>query len=187
MRAFIVKSDTAYIDEGEAPFKTGRLDVMLNSAISAITNGNAQGARRDVEFFMVMPLNDPPIIHINAPEIMRTPIDEEDMLSLLLDGLKGRARGVSGMRGSLDSLLKNLQSRGYFLLYLHEEGMPIKSIHPRENMAFILGNQNGMPNSDESIMKKRGVRKVSLGPLPYMTWECVAIINAILDRRILLT
>ncbi len=186
MRAFIVRSDTAYIDEGEPPFKAGRLDVMLNSAISAITHGNAQEIRRDVEFFMVMPLNDPPIIHINASTITRAPINEEDMLSLLLSGLRGRERGVRGMHGSLDSLLNELQSRGYFPIYLHEDGAPIKSIRPRENMAFILGNQNGMPISDESMMRKRGVRKVSLGPLPYMTWECVAIINAMLDGRILL-
>lgn len=137
---------------------------------------------------MVMPLNDPPIIHINASKMARVPINEEDMLSLLLDGLRGgREGGVNGMQGSLDSLITSLQSRGYSPpLYLHEDGVPIKSIRPRENMAFILGNQNGMSNSDEYIMRKRGVRKVSLGPLPYMTWECVAIINAMLDGRILL-
>jgi len=186
VRAFIIKSDTAYIDEEKQAFQSGRLDVVLNSILAAIISRRAGKlvARRNVVVIAVMPRNDPPIIMINSNKLHDLIINEADLLKFINKARKGDGE-LMGAQGNMETVIHNLKRDNYAIFYLHEKGIPISNFLPlSDKTAFILGNQDGLSQTDERLIKRQGIAAVSLGSRPYMTWECVAILNSILDGAI---
>lgn len=187
MRIFIIKSDTAYIDTGKQAFQSGRLDVVLNSMLIAMIGRRADKLviRQNVTVIAVMPRNNPPIIMINSNKLHDPVINEVDFLKFILNNIKNGNEEHIGAQGNIETIIRDLKRDNYEIFYLHEKGTPIKKFLPLNNKtAFILGNQDGLSQMDEWLIKREGIAAVSLGSRPYMTWECIAILNSILDGTI---
>ncbi|MHA1835858.1 MAG: hypothetical protein ACTSYQ_02870 [Candidatus Odinarchaeia archaeon] len=82
--------------------------------------------------------------------------------------------------------LENI-SRHSKIYYLHKNGLKIDkeaSIF-EENSSFILGDAYGLPKNIEYELAVRGIKKISIGPLEYLTSHCITILqHLILKRRI---
>ena len=66
------------------------------------------------------------------------------------------------------------------LYYLHEEGTPIERVSLKGNVAFVLGDHEGLGREDEAFLE--GIaEKVSVGKKSYLASHVVAYVNIFLD------
>ncbi len=176
MKYFIIKSNTSCIDNvnPKSPASSGRLDVILDFIIESLNLRNS--VRRDVIVYAVLAGCEEYIIEISGKDLRRPIHSEYELLNLIVSGK------LKMWREGFQVLLQRLLSNGVKLYYLHEKGEPISKFRFVGDVGFIIGDQDGLTTSDEKIIDDLGIPWISLNSIPYLSWYCSVIINALLDK-----
>lgn len=163
---------------------SGRLDVILRSFISALICDDE--IRKDTEIYAVLegPPNPPLIIAAFGSGLNNLPQSEVGLAIIFQKLMQGeRIKGFRVLRKSFSEILKEL-IKDYTPLYLHEKGKDIRELSFTKNSKylFILGDHIGLDRKSEELISKLGIPWVSLGPIPYLTSQCITLIHEEIDR-----
>lgn len=181
-RVFIVISPTAIVPKelvrGIAS-TTHRLDVILRSAIAALSQGN--DIRRDTLFIGYASKSNT-VVELRGNELKEIPFSEIELLNLVL---KRSIRGIQLYSFSLPELKKYLETLCKSTIYLKENGEPIDRVDLRtipRPICWFLGAHIDVEPQQERILGLNKALRVSLGKISYMTYQCIVIVNRLLDR-----
>ncbi|WP_297073013.1 tRNA (pseudouridine(54)-N(1))-methyltransferase TrmY [Thermococcus sp.] len=196
MRTFIIKANRARTKPdfklSDLPGTSGRIDVLcrfLNSAFLL-----SHGFRKNVRVWLLLygPPNPPKAIRFEGPELkVRLNPDERSTAKLIMKALKvgeslrepGKELevypGLYVSNRTFEDVVR-LTLKNSALYYLHEEGKPIERVPFRKNVAFVLGDHEGLGREDEAFLE--GIaEKVSVGKRSYLASHVVAYVNIFLD------
>jgi tRNA (pseudouridine54-N1)-methyltransferase len=198
VRTFIIKANKARTKADfslkDLPGTSGRIDLLCRSLNSAFLLSH--GFRKDVRVWLNLsgPPNPPKTIRFEGSEIKPKTInpDEMSLAKIIMkalkvgEGIKEPAKEYSVLPGIYvsnlrfeDIIRKTIKSST--LYYLHEEGKPIEKMKFEGNVAFVLGDHEGLAKEDEAFLE--GIaEKVSVGKKSYLTSHVIAYVNIFLDR-----
>ena len=203
MKQFIYFSATA-VTSGKALasrdlMKAGRMDIAIHSFIQAIFLSH--DVREDVTFhFIFYGMPDPPKhIEISVQKSRGLPEDEKqeriDISKKDIGGLikkllykyrpgekKEVLPGCFIEKKSFLKVIQELLEKDIQVFLLDKKGEDIREAEILENCAFIIGDQEGLPNKELKRLKKQ-LTLLSIGPKMYFASQTVAIVNNELDRR----
>jgi len=187
MRAFLIKASkscTAPIFSLKSLASTsGRLDVVLRSIISAFWWG--EKLRKDVTFYALLegPPRPPLVVEIHGTRLKKLPKSETELAEIFCRLFKGeKIRGFKVYRENFRELVRRL-SNIYEVVYLHEDGVDIRTFKFTRTPLFILGDHEGLDSESEEFLKNLRIPWISLGPIPYLASHCVIMVNEELDRK----
>lgn len=188
-RIFILKASSAVTSPDFGPAglaSAGRMDVVARAAIAALSLRS--GVRRDAVVYAVLegPPKPPVTIEFRGWELKCLPLSEAELGLLIRKLLRGEAvRGAVAWRSSFrEVVLQLLERMGVdHVIYLHEHGVDVSTIELGGKLAMILGDHRGIDPATEDWLRSLGVRWVSLGPTPYFTEHCIALMNYLLDEK----
>ena len=197
MRTFIVKANKAHTSADfslkDLPGTSGRIDLLcrvLNSAFLL-----SHGFRKNVRVWLSLygPPNPPKAIRFEGQEIRPKTLNPDELSTAKLiikalragEDLREPSKELMVLPGIYvsnmtfeDIVRKTLRSSS--LYYLHEEGTPIEKVSFSQNVAFVLGDHEGLRKEDEAFL--RGIaKKVSVGRKSYLASHVVAYVNIFLD------
>jgi tRNA (pseudouridine54-N1)-methyltransferase len=69
------------------------------------------------------------------------------------------------------------------LVQLHEEGEDVAAADLPPDATFVLGDHLGFTPEEEDVLRRRGARRVSLGPVSLQADQCIVVLHNHLDRR----
>ena len=71
------------------------------------------------------------------------------------------------------------------IYYLQSNGRLISGFKLKEceNTAFIIGDNNGLTIEQENLLEQLGVQKLSLGPVEYLTSQCMILLQYWLTKN----
>lgn len=180
MRYFILKSNTSCLENinPKAPASSGRFDVVLDFIIEAFIT--REGIRKDIIVYVILDGCKPcKVIEVRPDYLSNIKISTENSLVKLFLEKK-----LPVYEMCLRELIEYLKSQGIRIYYLHEEGRFIKDAEiENDDVAFIIGDQDGLTIDDEKIIDSFNIPRISLGKLPYLSWFCISIVNYYLDSR----
>jgi len=167
--------------------KAGRLDIICHSVIASFFLSNA--VRNHVKLNII--LNGPP----DAPKHIEFEYDPESTLSkkdigkLLKSTLwkykKGKKvkafPGVSVEKKDFKEVMEELKDKPIYLL--DTNGKSIDDVKIKKDPVFVLGDHLGLPRYEKSVAKKLATERISIGPAPYFSSQCIVVLNNIMDRR----
>ncbi|USS40108.1 tRNA (pseudouridine(54)-N(1))-methyltransferase TrmY [Thermococcus aggregans] len=200
MRTFIIKANKAHTRADfslkDLPGTSGRIDLLCRSLNSAFLLSH--GFRKNVRVWLNLngPPDPPKTIRFEGSEIKPKTInpDEMSLVKIIVkalragESIKDPAKEhpllpgvyVSNLRFE-DVVRRTLKNST--LYYLHEEGKPIEKINFKGNVAFILGDHEGLTEEDEKLLE--GIaEKVSVGKKSYLTSHVIAYVNIFLDKHL---
>ena len=173
-------------------------EVIAHSLISALLV--SKQTRNDVVFYAVMEgaPHAPVTIRFDSGRMESLGGFNEEAVIILFEKamsgagslIKGDSQevlpGISIEKISFEALIKELVSR-MPLFMLNKKGKDIRST----NLSLILKNQGGFILTDHipmqkktySLMKRLGVKEISLGPVMLFAAHCISIIHNELDRN----
>jgi Uncharacterized conserved protein len=166
-----------------------RMDLVARTASNALFYSH--GIRKDVIFYAS--LNGPPrpplLIKFEGSKIRGIFQDEKSIAKIINDCIKKAAsskevevyEGVYVSKKSFEDLIKSAKDKTIY--YLHEKGADIRKTEIVENSLFVLGDHIGIPKKTENFIERMGAIKISLGPLSYLSSQCVTIVLNEIDRR----
>ncbi|WP_042702425.1 tRNA (pseudouridine(54)-N(1))-methyltransferase TrmY [Thermococcus sp. PK] len=198
MRTFIIKANKARTKADfslkDLPGTSGRIDLLCRSLNSAFLLSH--GFRKNVRVWLNLngPPNPPKTIRFEGSEIKPKTInpDEMSLAKIIMkalkvgEGIKEPAKEYSVLPGVYVSNLRfediiRRTIKNSALYYLHEEGKPIERINFKGNVAFVLGDHEGLAREDEAFLE--GIaEKVSVGKKSYLTSHVIAYVNIFLDN-----
>ncbi|RZN57679.1 MAG: tRNA (pseudouridine(54)-N(1))-methyltransferase TrmY [Candidatus Methanomethylicota archaeon] len=184
MRCFIIKASEARTspDFSLKSLSMYRMDLIARCIIAAFSKPS--GIRKNVVLHIVLegPPNPPITVSINGEELEFMPISEIKAAEIVYNALANKPnKGVYVRRKSFSEVvMENLNNE---IFYLHENGTDINNIKITRNPIFILGDHKGIDKESEKFLDKIGVRRVSLGPISYLSSHCITIVNYELDNR----
>jgi len=196
LRTFIIKANKARTRAdfklSDLPGTSGRIDVLcrfLNSAFLL-----SHGFRRNVRVWLLLygPPSPPKAIRFEGSKLkVRLNPDERSTAKLLMkvlragESLKEPGKELEVYPGlyisnkTFEDVVR-LTLKDSTLYYLHEDGKPIEEVPFRGNVAFILGDHEGLSVEDERFLE--GIaEKVSVGRKSYLASHVVAYVNIFLD------
>ena len=197
MRTFIVKANKAHTSADfslkDLPGTSGRIDLLcrvLNSAFLL-----SHGFRKNVRVWLSLygPPNPPKAIRFEGQEMRPKTLNPDELSTAKLimkalkagEGLREPSKELMVLPGVYVSNLTfedivRRTVKGSSLYYLHEEGTPIGEISFSRNVAFVLGDHEGLSSEDEGFLE--GIaKKVSVGKKSYLASHVVAYVNIFLD------
>ncbi|ANF23469.1 tRNA (pseudouridine(54)-N(1))-methyltransferase TrmY [Thermococcus piezophilus] len=197
MRTFIVKANKAHTKADfklrDLPGTSGRIDLLcrvLNSAFLL-----SYSFRKNVRVWLSLygPPNPPKAIRFEGQEMKPKTLNPDELSTAKLiikalkvgETLREPSKEVQVLPGIYvsnmtfeDIVRRTLKSST--LYYLHEEGRPIGRVNFSQNVAFILGDHEGLTPEDETFLE--GIaEKVSIGRKSYLASHVVAYVNIFLD------
>ena len=158
----------------------GRLDIVAHCLTSSFFLSHA--LRRDVIFHIILngPPNPPLYIKVNGETVYDLRCDERTIGDIIRNVLSGKEhKGFSLEKKSFQEIIKEL-SKENDIYVLEEKGELIRKIKFKENTAFVIGDQVGLPKKEEGFVLRYG-KKISLGKTVYLAADCITIINYELD------
>ncbi len=180
MRAYVLKSNTACLDNvnPRSPASSGRFDVVLDFVLECLFL--RKSPRTDTVIYAVLDGCSPcRILKFTAADFSYKRVESEnDVLRLVLE------RKIEVLEMGFRDFLRMLKSQGFELVCLIEDGDPIeKHIDKlcRENVAFIVGDQDGFTHEDLEVLRQEVSTFVSIGPIPYLSWFCCVYVNYLAD------
>ena len=188
MRTFVMFSENGRTKgDFKDLMKAGRLDIVCHAVISSLFLSNA--VRDHVDLHIVLNGPPDPPKHIEIRHNPEASISKKDIGKLLRSTLwkykKGRKieafPGVHIEKRYFDEVLKDFGSRPIYLL--DANGKPIEDVKFGKDPVFVLGDHIGLPRNEKSIAKKLAKERISIGPLPYFSSQCIVVVNNVLDRR----
>ena len=181
MRHFILFSRQGYTTGNFNNLReAGRLDIVAHCIISSFFKSHA--LRRDVIFHISLngPPNPPLYIKVNGEIVYDLRCDERTIGDIIRKVLSGKEhKGFSLEKKSFQEVIKEL-SKENDIYVLEEKGELIRKIKFKENTAFVIGDQVGLPKKEEGFVLRYG-KKISLGKTVYLAADCITIINYELD------
>lgn len=198
-RFFILKANEACTSSdfklNDLPASSGRLDVVCRCIIAALLV--AKKIRDDTVFIALLEGKPkPPVqLKLDGKRLETSPYSEVGVASMLKKVLGEQFekdkeyvpqywRGASLARKSymevLDSELGSSQ-----LYYLHERGEDIRKvdIDLDGDSIFVLGSNKGLSAEDEEPLDRLGAKRISVGPLSYLSSQVITLVQCELDRR----
>ncbi len=196
MRTFIIKANEAHTKADfrlrDLPGTSGRIDVLcrfLNAAFLL-----SHGFRKNVRVWLLLygPPEPPKAIRFEGPKLrVRLNPDEGSTAKLIMralkagEGLREPGKEVEVYPGlyvsnrTFEDVIR-LTVKNSKLYYLHEDGKPIGKVRFENNVAFVLGDHNGLSGEDEAFLNGIAER-VSVGRKSYLASHVVAYVNIFLD------
>jgi tRNA (pseudouridine54-N1)-methyltransferase len=179
----------------DLPASSGRLDVVCRCIIASLLV--AKRIRDDTVFIAILEGKPkPPVqLKLDGKMLETLPYSEVGVASMLKKVLGERLekgeeyaspywRGVSlakkSYKEALDSELQSNQ-----LYYLHESGEDIRKVDIDlvEDCIFVLGSNKGLSTEDEEPLDQLGAKRISVGPLSYLSSQVITLVQYELDRR----
>jgi tRNA (pseudouridine54-N1)-methyltransferase len=188
MRTFVLFSENGRTKgDFKDLMKAGRLDIICHSVISSFFLSNA--IRNHVELHIILNGPPDPPKHIEFRYDPENSISKKDIGSLLKSALwkyrKGKkieaSPGVSIEKKSFDEIMEDLKDRPIYLL--DANGMIIDDVNIKKDPVFVLGDHMGLPRHEKSVVKKLATERISIGPAPYFSSQCIVVLNNVMDRR----
>jgi len=167
----------------------GRMDLIARCVINAIFVSEA--VRPDVKIHIV--LNGPPrpplLITFNSVKLKRVYPDERNIASHINIALKKfRFKGIESEPGifitkkSFEELVKEkLKEKKVF--FMHRNGVPIEQIDIGKDFAVIIGDNKGIPKTQEKFLDRLNVKKVSVGRVEYLDSQIITIVHHTVDKN----
>lgn len=168
--------------------KAGRIDIAIHSFIQAIYL--SRDFRDDVKFhFVLYGMPDPPK-HIEiqvTPELEVSKKDVGNLLKKILYKYKeGEKReilpGCFVEKKNFFKVIGELEENGSEIFILDKKGEDLRKAKIKDNCAFIIGDQEGLPKKEMKRLKQTAT-KVSVGNKMYFASQVVAVVNNELDYR----
>ncbi len=178
MRILILKSNTACLENinPRSPASSGRFDVVLDFVLECLYNDKT--VRDDTLIYVVLSGCSRERTLLFRGSSLPYIESEDDLLKLILKNY------IEILDEGFEELLNKLAKDNIKLICLYEEGIDIEKINvPCNNVAFIIGDQDGFKPEDLNIMRRLGVEFVSIGPIPYLSWFCCVFVNYFLDSK----
>ncbi len=197
MRTFIIKANRAHTRADfslkDLPGTSGRIDLLcrfLNSAFLL-----SHGFRKNVRVWLSLygPPSPPKAIRFDGQRMKPKTLNPDELSTAKLiikalragENLREPGKELEVLPGIYvsnltfeDIVRRTLRSSA--LYYLHEGGKPIEKVHFPANVAFVLGDHEGLSREDEAFLA--GIaEKVSVGKKSYLASHVVAYVNIHLD------
>jgi tRNA (pseudouridine54-N1)-methyltransferase len=185
MRTFIVFSEHGRTKgDFRDLMKAGRLDILCHDVIAAFFLSNAM--RPDVRLHLVLNGPPDPPKHIEFMSNEDMPISKKDIGNLLRSALwkyKPRRRveafpGVHIEKKRFEDVLA--ENPGFYLL--EANGRPMNEIEFGPDPVFVLGDHLGLPKNERKAARKLAKERISIGPMPYFSSQCIVVVNNHLDN-----
>jgi tRNA (pseudouridine54-N1)-methyltransferase len=187
MRRFVVLAHkvptSGEFSLNDLPGTGGRVDVLCRAIGAGLFVSH--GMRTDTEITLLV--QNAVQIRISGDRVKRLNPDERSTAAILQLALRGAGAeeaettpGVVASQSSLSQVLDRLYQLEAHPVVLHEQGVPVEEFPLPDNSAFILSDHEDFTEEDESILAD--VPRVSLGPAPLHTSQCITIIHYLLDR-----
>lgn len=185
MRTFIVFSERGRTKgDFRDLMKAGRLDILCHDVIAAFFLSNAM--RSDVSLHLVLNGPPDPPKHIEFVSNEEMPISKKDIGNLLRAVLwkyKPRRRieafpGISIEKKYFEDVLS--ENKGFYLL--ESAGKHISQVELGPDPVFVLGDHMGLPRNERKAARKLAEERISIGPMPYFSSQCIVIVNNHLDN-----
>lgn len=193
MRTFILYSRgwTKPFSEKDMP-GAGRMDIACRcvSAVLFIS----YTIRRDTRIFVSLNGGEKPLALCFDGGIRKISPDERSIglwISKTLEkmqtdkpgkGWKRTDNGILYAQKSFEEILDELKKEGCDFYLLDDEGKNIGETELKENPAFILGDNAGIPEKEKTLAEKIS-EKISLGKTSYLASSCVSVVHWICDRK----
>lgn len=198
-RFFLLKASEACTSSdfklNDLPASSGRLDVVCRCIIASLLE--AKRIRGDTVFIALLEgkPNPPMQLRLVGKRLETLPYSEAGIACVLKKVLEEKLdtdeeyappywRGVYLNKKSyievLDSVFISSQ-----LYYLHESGEDIRDvgIDLEHDSVFVLGSNRGLSVEDERPLDRLGAKRISVGPLSYLSSQVITIVQHELDSR----
>jgi len=192
MRRFVVVGHRA-ITSGDFKLddlcgSAGRLDVLLRAINSSFFLSH--DIRREVELNLVLlgEPNPPRTIRMVGSELKYLNPDERSTGALIRNALmkkvQGEERSSPGIYISNRSYKDVLSTipKGTQFVYLKEDGRDIRDVDFKEDVTFVLSDDQDLTAEEEELLMEHNPEKVCLGPISYHSDHCILVVNNELDR-----
>jgi tRNA (pseudouridine54-N1)-methyltransferase len=185
MRTFIVFSEHGRTKgDFRDLMKAGRLDILCHDVIASFFLSNAM--RSDVRLHLILNGPPDPPKHIEFESNEETPFSKKDignMIRSVLWKYKPKKRieafpGVHIEKKHFEDVLK--ENPDFYLL--EPNGKPIREVEFGDNPVFVLGDHMGLPRHERKAARKLAKERVSVGPMPYFSSQCIVVVNNHLDN-----
>lgn len=196
-RFFVLKAGEACTSGdfklNDLPASSGRLDVVCRCIISSLLD---TGQIRDSTAFIAMLEGkpNPPIqLKLDGRILEQLPHSEVGVASVLKKILKEKLntdeehdsqywQGVSLNKRSYAELLDSFHLPNQ-LYYLHEKGQDIRTVEIdfKHDNIFVLGSNKGLSIEDEKPLDRLAAKRISVGPLSYLSSQVITIVQHELD------
>lgn len=164
----------------------GRMDIVSNAVRSAFWLSFQ--IRKDVVFHLFLYGKPNPWIYIRfeGKKLKKASPDERNLAILIrkaIERVKDKeiesTPGVFVSREGFKDFLEKYKERNIYVL--DEKGENINNIEMKKDPVFVLGDNLGIPLECQDLLLN--FPKISLGPVSYLTSECITIVNYILDQK----
>lgn len=211
MRTFVLynRGWTKPFSEKDLP-GAGRMDIACRCVSAALFISYT--IRRDTRIFISLNGGSQPIALCFDGEIRKISPDERSIglwISKTLEKMQAHGNEVSGgaenaeafscqgkpgkdwkrtdngilyAQRSFEEILEELKKEKCEFYLLDEAGKNIEETELKENSAFILGDNAGIPEKEKIIAEKLS-EKISLGKTSYLASSCISVVNWICDRK----
>jgi len=177
--------------------KAGRMDIACQVIIMAFFVSHR--TREDVKLHLIFEGGPDPTKHLEmcpgknfmGDDEHRINISKKDVAGLIKKMLykyrKGEkhevAPGYHIEKKNFVKVVEDLIDEGKEIYIMDKKGEDIRDVKKLDNAVFILGDQDGIPKQDMRVLKKMGVKKISVGNQMYFASQTMTIIQNELDRR----
>jgi len=192
MRTFILYSRgrTKPFSEKDLP-GAGRMDIACRCVSAALFISYT--IRRDTRIFISLNGGENPVALCFDGEIRKISPDERSIglwISKTLEKMQDKPgkewkrtdNGILYAQKSFEEILEEVKKERCIFYLLDEKGKDIGEAEIKENPAFILGDNAGIPEKEKSIAEKFS-EKISLGETSYLASSCVSVAHWICDRK----
>ena len=168
---------------------TGRLDVLLRCINSAFFLSH--DIRRDAEITLILQgaPNPPKSIRLVGSELKYLNPDERSTAALVRNALiqkvaveERSSPGIYISNRKYKDVLTNIPE-GEQIVYLWEDGQDVRDFDFKDDVTFVLGDDQDLTPEEEEALLAYGPQVISLGPRSYHADHCITIVNNELDRR----
>jgi tRNA (pseudouridine54-N1)-methyltransferase len=169
--------------------KAGRMDIAINVLISAFFLSH--DIRKDVKLHLIFEGPPNPPVHILIEYDKDLQISKKDVAGLIKRILykcpseKGKVvkalPGCSVEKKSFEALVEELDKEGKNVFLLDKKGEDIRKIKFKGNEVFILGDQEGFPDSKRHLLKR--IDKITVSPKMLFASQVLTIVHNELDRQ----
>lgn len=191
MRQFIVLGHTAPTDSDfsldDLAGGAGRLDVLCRCVNSAFFLSH--DLREQVRVYLV--LADSVTIRLEGTELRYMSPDERNIASLLRSALDSRAEaighsevestpGIYVSNRGFESVLEQASAEGT-LVYLHEDGEPLRTLDRPENPVFVLSDHTDFSEAEADRLESAASHRISVGPERLHADHTISVVHNYLD------
>ena len=180
----------------------GRMDAIANSVTAAFLYSNHMRRDTRLSLLMVSDPNRPIRVSMDGSSLRNLNPDERSTAALVKNAIQRYwgARAAAEREGetpaaeietspgilvsSVDpvkELLSFAQTPG--ALWLTEEGGPFPTGATGEAVRVVLSDPYDLTPEEAAVLSGAGIQRVSLGPLPLHSAQCITIVHNMLDRQ----